>query len=81
MTPPQDWSGQLLGNRYEVRELLGQNTGRRTFLAHDRLQGTPVVVKLLLFGEAFSWADLRLFQREAAVLKTLDHPAIPNYSD
>ncbi|MDA0268933.1 MAG: serine/threonine-protein kinase [Cyanobacteria bacterium] len=81
MTPPLDWSGQRLGDRYEVRQLLGKNTGRRTFLADDRLQGRPVVVKLLLFGEAFSWADLRLFQREAAVLKALDHGAIPNYLD
>jgi serine/threonine protein kinase len=81
MTPPQDWSGQLLGNRYEIRKLLGKNTGRRTFLAEDRLYNKPVVVKLLLFGEAFSWADLRLFQREAAVLKSLDHAAIPQYLD
>ncbi|NJN20633.1 MAG: serine/threonine protein kinase [Leptolyngbya sp. RL_3_1] len=81
MTPPQNWSDQLLGNRYEIRKLLGKNTGRRTFLAEDRLHSQPVVVKLLLFGEAFSWADLRLFQREAAVLKSLNHGAIPAYLD
>ena len=35
----------------------------------------------MLFGPDFSWEDLKLFEREAATLKSLDHPAIPIYLD
>jgi serine/threonine protein kinase len=36
---------------------------------------------LLLFGPDFDWADLKLFEREAQILQTLSHPAIPQYRD
>ena len=68
-------------NRYRIDSLLGQQTGRRTCLATDLQTGTAVVVKLLLFGPDFTWSDLKLFEREAAVLKSLDHDAIPKYLD
>ena len=35
----------------------------------------------MLFGPDFSWEDLKLFEREAATLKSLDHPAVPGYLD
>ncbi|MEO0648878.1 MAG: protein kinase, partial [Cyanobacteria bacterium J06650_10] len=73
--------GQCLKNRYQVCELLGRQTGRRTFLANDLQTQTKVVLKLMLFGPDFSWEDLKLFEREAATLKSLDHPAIPCYLD
>jgi hypothetical protein len=50
-------------------------------LATDLQTERSVVVKLLLFGVDFIWDDLKLFEREAAVLKSLDHPAIPQYLD
>ena len=72
---------QVLGDRYQVQSLLGRQTGRRTFLAQDLQTEQPVVLKLLLFGPDFTWDDLKLFEREAEVLKSLDLPTIPKYLD
>jgi serine/threonine protein kinase len=72
---------QVFHERYRLESLLERQTGRRTFLAHDLQTESRVVVKLLLFGPDFEWDDLKLFEREAAVLKSLDHPAIPHYLD
>jgi serine/threonine protein kinase len=73
--------GKVLHDRYRIQSLLGRQTGRRTLLASDLQTGWSVVVKLLLFGPDFTWNDLKLFEREAEVLKALDHPAIPKYLD
>jgi serine/threonine protein kinase len=71
--------GQILGDRYQLQSLLGRKTGRRTFRAIDLETESPVVIKLLLFSPDFTWDDLKLFEREAETLKSLDHPAIPEY--
>ncbi len=73
--------GQILIDRYQIQSLLSQNAGRRTYIAQDQQTGKTVVIKLLLFGVDFGWDDLKLFEREAAVLKSLDHAAIPRYLD
>ena len=73
--------GKVLHDCYQIQSLLGRQTGRRTFLANDLQRGLSVVVKLLLFNPDFTWEDLKLFEREAEVLKSLDHPAIPQYLD
>jgi serine/threonine protein kinase len=73
--------GQVLRDRYRIQSLLGRQTGRRTFLAEDLQTAVPVVVKLLLFGPDFTWDDLKLFEREAQVLQSLSHAAIPAYLD
>jgi serine/threonine protein kinase len=72
---------QVLLDRYQVQSLLGRQTGRRTFLARDLQTEQSVVLKLLLFGPDFTWDDLKLFEREAEVLKSLDLPTIPKYLD
>ncbi|MDH6098551.1 serine/threonine protein kinase [Anabaenopsis sp. FSS-46] len=72
---------EVLGDRYEVQQLLGKKSGRRTFLARDKTTGELVVVKLLSFSSDFEWDDLKLFEREAKILKSLSHPAIPSYLD
>lgn len=71
----------VIHHRYRIRSLLGRQVGRRTFLATDLDTQTSVVLKLLLFGPDFTWEDFKLFEREAAILKELDHPAIPRYLD
>ncbi len=73
--------GLVLQGRYRIESLLGRQTGRRTFLAIDTQTHDPVVIKILLFGPDFTWDDLKLFEREAEVLKSLGHPAIPQYLD
>jgi serine/threonine protein kinase len=71
----------VLHDRYRIRSLLGRQTGRRVFLATDLQTKLSVVIKLLLFNPDFTWDDLKLFEREAEVLKSLVHPAIPKYLD
>jgi serine/threonine protein kinase len=71
----------VLNERYQIQSLLGRQRGRRTFLAQDLQTEQPVVIKLLLFGVDFTWDDLKLFEREAEVLKSLDLPTIPKYLD
>ncbi|HEY9605841.1 MAG TPA: serine/threonine-protein kinase [Allocoleopsis sp.] len=76
-------AGQVLHDRYQLEQKLGQNSGRQTWLAAD-LHATPsesVIVKLLTFGGEVQWDDLKLFEREAQVLKQLNHPRIPKYRD
>lgn len=72
---------QVLVDRYQVKSLLGRQTGRRTFLARDLQTEQSVVLKLLLFGPDFTWDDLKLFEREAEVLKSLNLSTIPKYLD
>jgi serine/threonine protein kinase len=74
---------QVLHERYQLKQKLGENAGRQTWLAQD-LQTNPaetVVVKLLAFGGQVQWDDLKLFEREAQVLKQLNHARIPRYRD
>ncbi|MGF1497076.1 MAG: serine/threonine protein kinase [Elainellaceae cyanobacterium] len=73
--------GQVLGDRYEIREQLGKKAGRQTLLAWDRQEEQPVVIKLLSFSQEFVWDDLKLFEREAETLRSLSHPCIPRYLD
>ncbi|NJL41889.1 MAG: serine/threonine protein kinase [Leptolyngbyaceae cyanobacterium SM1_4_3] len=72
---------QVLHNRYCIQSLLSRKAGRKTFLARDFQTGRLVILKLLLFSPDFTWDDLKLFEREAEVLRTLDHSAIPKYLD
>src|ERR671932_1006921 len=74
---------QVLQERYQLKQKLGQNAGRQTWLADD-LQHIPfelAIVKLLAFGGEVQWDDLKLFEREAQVLNQLNHPRIPKYRD
>ncbi len=73
--------GSATNNRYKLESLLGKQSGRRTFLAQDCQTRQQVVVKLVLFSPDFDWQDLKLFEREAETLQSLDHPAIPKYLD
>jgi serine/threonine protein kinase len=77
---------QILQNRYELQHQLSNNAARQTWLAKDleAIEGSEnalVVVKLLAFGGTVQWDDLKLFEREAQILKQLDYPRIPKYID
>jgi len=76
-----DSQGECFANRYQVTQLLGKKAGRQTWRATDQQTQAEVVIKLLTFGSDFQWDDLKLFEREAATLRSLDHPAIPRYLD
>ncbi|MBW4469648.1 MAG: serine/threonine protein kinase [Stenomitos rutilans HA7619-LM2] len=72
-------AGQILGDRYEVERQIGKQTGRWTLLARDLVTQDRVVIKMLFLDETVEWDDLKLFEREVEILKSLSHPAIPRY--
>ncbi len=74
---------QVLQGRYQLKQQLGNNAGRQTWLAVDLATTSRerVIVKLLPFSPQLHWDDLKLFEREAQVLKHLNHPCIPKYRD
>jgi serine/threonine protein kinase len=63
-----------------VREL-GRTTSGSTWLARDTGTGALVAARLLSLGLVSDWKTIELFEREAAVLKSLRHPRIPAYVD
>ncbi len=74
---------QILNERYQLKRQIGHNAGRQTWLAED-IGVSPtelVIVKLLAFGGSVQWDDLKLFEREAQILKQLNHARIPKYRD
>ena len=73
---------QVLHERYQLKQRVGQNAGRQTWLAEDlKSQIKLVVVKLLAFSPQMHWEQFKLFEREAQVLQNLSHPRIPQYRD
>jgi serine/threonine protein kinase len=76
-------ANQIFQQCYQLKEKLAQNAGRQTWLAEDiSIQpAQTVILKFLSFGENFQWQDLKLFEREADILKQLSHPKIPKYRD
>ena len=76
-----DVSKEILADRYQCDRRLGKQAGRQTLLARDLKTQQQVVVKLLSFSSDFNWEDLKLFEREVETLKSLSHPAIPQYLD
>lgn len=76
-----DYSQEFINKGYEIEKQLAKKAGRRTLLARDLNSQELVVIKLLAFSNDFSWEDLKLFEREAQTLQTLEHPAIPRYID
>ncbi len=64
---------------YRVRQVLGQRSAARTYLADD-VDGL-VVLKELSFSQVPSEATLRAFHQEARQLQNLTHPRIPRYLD
>ena len=77
MNAPNDFASHGL----TALSLLGQNpsAGRATWLAKDS-QGNRVVVKRFSFASpGASWEAFREHERELAVLRELEHPAIPRF--
>jgi serine/threonine protein kinase len=77
--------GEILHNRYQLKQQLNENPVHSTWLAEDlaapELSRNQVMVKLLALGGQVHWDHLKLFEREAKVLQNLNHPQIPQYRD
>ncbi|PSF34577.1 serine/threonine protein kinase [Aphanothece hegewaldii CCALA 016] len=72
--------GDILADRYQLQQKLGRTAmGRQTWLAIDHTVQEKVTIKLLAFNPQLSWEELKLFEREAEVLGSLEHPRIPRY--
>lgn len=75
--------GQHIRDRYLLQNRLGNTAAsRQTWLSLDTHHNNePVIVKLLAFHPQMQLDELKLFEREAQILQTLDHPRIPKYRD
>ncbi len=72
---------QVLGDRYQLQKPLSNHPSRQTWLGVDLENQEQVVVKVLPFGATVDWTNVKLFEREAEVLKQLNYPQIPQYRD
>jgi hypothetical protein len=73
--------GDVLEGRYEIVGLLGEGGAGRTYEAQDLTLERVVAIKALSVRSLRDWKALELFEREARVLRDLDHPGIPTYID
>ncbi|SKB12449.1 putative serine/threonine-protein kinase-like domain protein [Planktothrix sp. PCC 11201] len=74
-------AGTLLNHRFRLKCQLNENPIRQTWLADDLILKDKAVVKLLALGGSMQWEDLKLLEREAQVLKQLNHPRLVKYRD
>ncbi|MBP0020581.1 MAG: serine/threonine protein kinase [Cyanobacteria bacterium SBLK] len=71
--------GELIDDRYQIVTLLGQGGMGTTYAAVDRDIHQRVAIKAVSLRQVRDWKIVELFEREAKVLATLKHPAIPQY--
>ena len=71
-------AGQVLQNRYKIERQIGEGGMGTVYIAVDQRFGTKVAIKETLFSDP----NLRrAFEREAQLLNSLRHPALPRVSD
>ena len=73
----------MLDGRYRIAKMLGQGGMGRVYLANDtRLANRPVACKEMIVGDGIhEQKAVEDFNREARVLASLSHPAIPQVID
>jgi serine/threonine protein kinase len=77
----QESANPVIADRYEVVRTLGRGSFGHTFLARDRAEERYVAIKMLDVRLAPDWKAFDLFEREAAVLRSLRHHGIPQIFD
>ena len=70
-----------LAGRYRIVASLGTGAGGETFEAVDERDGARVALKRLALADATDWKKVELFEREARVLASLQHPTIPRFRE
>jgi hypothetical protein len=70
-------AASLIADRYEVVRSLGRGSFAQTLLARDRAHARDVALKALHPRRAADWKSFDLFEREAAVLRSLEHSCVP----
>jgi serine/threonine protein kinase len=75
--------GQVIDNRYEIARILGQGGFGRSYLAIDRQKSRKICVLKEFAPQVVNPQVLQkaqeLFEREASVLKQIQHPQIPRF--
>ena len=74
-----DFPAHLRDQRYAVVRLLGEGGQAATFEAVDKKEGSLVAIKRFRVRGAKSWKDVELAEREARVLASVSHQALPRY--
>jgi eukaryotic-like serine/threonine-protein kinase len=72
---------QVLKDRYEILNILGQGGIATTYAAKDLENDETVAIKVMSLRRAQDWKAIELFEREAKILAQLNHAAIPQYLD
>ncbi len=73
-------AGEVI-NGYRIVGALGRGGIGTTFEAVKEATGEQVALKRLAVADVADWKRFELFEREARVLASLQHPAIPQYLD
>jgi serine/threonine protein kinase len=60
---------------------IGRGAQGETWRAHDTQHGCDVAVKVFELARVRDWKAFELFERECAVLRSLDHVSVPRYFD
>jgi len=76
---PKCGGSTLLEDRYELLEVVGHGAMGTTYRATRLEDGQVVAIKELPVRQVDSLETMDLFSREAAVLRKLDHPGVPDY--
>lgn len=71
----------ILESKYKLLHAVGSGAFGTTYKAERLSDHTLVAVKEMLIRRADSVKVLELFEREARILESLDHPGIPEYFD
>lgn len=73
----------VVSGKYTIKNVLGRGSNGITFEAalSGKSSSSIVALKALSFKAMNNWKALDLFQREARTLRSLSHPAIPDYID
>ena len=81
--------GEIIQDRYCITGVLGKGGVAITYSAIDLKTDSPalkdiashIAIKVISLKQLDNWKQIELFQREAEVLKKLEHSAIPSYID
>ena len=72
---------RLIQQRYQVQKILAQSNDSRVYLAQDRSENKPVIVKEFDTQTLSNWKRFELIEREIQVLNQMGHPRIPQLLD
>ncbi|MEO1341408.1 MAG: serine/threonine-protein kinase, partial [Cyanobacteria bacterium J06635_13] len=72
---------EIIQGKYCITGVLGKGGVAVTYSAIALATNSPVAIKVISLKQLDNWKQVELFQREADILKQLNHPNIPDYID